>query len=129
VLRTPLCARIDPLILRALVTVVPPFAPGTIVTITGGRSAAVVGWSPLDPCRPVVEVLSEGLNPRRNGREPALERIDLRTTPDVQVCEAEGQNVTRWLFSPAAPEEFDLSLAMRALDNRALGDLGGRPAA
>lgn len=129
VLRTPLSARIDPLILRALVTVVPPFAPGTIVTITGGQTAAVVSWSPLDPCRPVVEVLNEGLNPKRNGREPTLERIDLRTTQDVQVCEAEGQNVAQWLFSPAAPGEFDLSLAMRALDNRALGDLGERPAA
>lgn len=128
-LRTPLASRIDPLVLRALVTVVPPFAPGTIVTITGGRSAAVVEWSPLDPCRPVVEVLPAGLTPPRRGREPEHVRIDLRVAEDVQVREAEGHDVTAWLFSPTSPGEFDLSRATRAMDNRALGDLSERPAA
>jgi HD-GYP domain-containing protein (c-di-GMP phosphodiesterase class II) len=107
-LRTPaLRRRIDPIVLRALVNVTPPYAPGSIVTITGGRRAAVVDWSPADPCRPTVEIIGDLEAPPRRG-DPVRERIDLRRAQDVCIIEAEGHDVRADNFSPSHPEEFDL---------------------
>lgn len=49
---------IDPIVLRALITVCPPYAPGTIVRLSNGVKGVVVDWSTADPCRPVVDELT-----------------------------------------------------------------------
>jgi HD-GYP domain-containing protein (c-di-GMP phosphodiesterase class II) len=110
--------RIDPVVFRALMTVTPPFPPGTLVTITGGRRAAVVDWSPASPCRPTVQVFdpSAAVNSRR---PPAAERIDLRTATGVSIIEAEGHDVRGDLFDPETPDEFDLSRVATSMTNRA----------
>lgn len=54
-LRTRYASWCDPLILRTLEAVAPPFPPGSIVTLSDGVSAVVVDVDPADPYRPVVK--------------------------------------------------------------------------
>lgn len=115
----PLAPRIDPIITLALLSVIPPYAPGTIVGLSDGRSAAVIDWSPLDPCRPVVQ----DLTPRRlreNGWtvDAPGERIDLRERHDLSIVQAEGADVSADNFYPTTPHEFDLDHTMRLWSDR-----------
>jgi HD-GYP domain-containing protein (c-di-GMP phosphodiesterase class II) len=56
-LRPPISKWIDPTVMRALLAVVPAFAPGTMVTLNTGQFAAVCNWFSDDPCRPSVLML------------------------------------------------------------------------
>jgi HD-GYP domain-containing protein (c-di-GMP phosphodiesterase class II) len=101
----PLSDRFDPVILRALLSVVPPMAPGSMVTLSDGRLAMVASWTPLDPCRPVVEIIQ-----RTAGRwweNPPKERLDLRDDPSLSIVAAEDEDVRGDVFYPASPREFD----------------------
>lgn len=49
----------DPEVIRALLTVVPPYAPGTIVKLTTGEDAVVIDHDPADPCRPTVQLIPD----------------------------------------------------------------------
>ena len=44
--------KLDPVVFKALLNVVPAFAPGTFVTLSDGRSCVAVGFDPTSPCRP-----------------------------------------------------------------------------
>jgi hypothetical protein len=117
-------AWLDPIVLKALLQVVPPFPVGSIVTLNDHRQAAVVGWDPLDPCRPEVAVLGvDGLNPDRFS-EPG-EWIDLREAGEVSIIEAEGQDVSADLFFPEVPAEFDVHKAQSALISKPIENLAG----
>lgn len=112
--RGPESAWLDPIVARALVNAVPPFPPGTLVTLDNGLRCAVVGWDPLDPCRPEVAVLDRyALDPARF--EEPRERIDLREAEHLRILEAEGQDVADDLFEPVARDEFDVQKAQTAL--------------
>jgi HD-GYP domain-containing protein (c-di-GMP phosphodiesterase class II) len=67
-LRPPISKWIDPTVMRALLAVVPAYAPGTVVTLNTGQSAAVGNWFADDPCRPSVLMLEDegvaGASPR-----------------------------------------------------------------
>lgn len=116
-LRGPESARLDPIVLKALLQVVPPFPVGSLATLSDGRRCAVVSWDPLDPCRPKVAVLrSATLDPERF-EEPS-EWIDLREAPGVHIAEAEGHGVAADLFFPESPDEFDVYKAQSALLSR-----------
>lgn len=114
----PACHWIDPVVRSALLTVVPPYAPGTLVTLSSGQRGAVVSWDPLDPCRPTVEVI-EDLVAGTVADEFARERVDLREQREVVVVEAEGEAVEGDNFFPSNPGEFDLDLVARSLINAA----------
>ncbi len=105
--RSPYVARIDPMVWIGLMNVVPPFAPGSIVTLSSGDEAVVVGWSPLEPCRPRVRIVAS-FDPDDMSAAPA---IDLRARRDLTVTHAEGCDVSQDLFDPATPGEFDLAAA------------------
>lgn len=109
--------KLDPIVFKALVTVVPAFAPGSLVTLNSGQRCVVTGWDPARPCRPSVCPLWAGPDgPTRLGREQSIslpnvplgEPIDLTDRRDLSIVEAEGVNVTKDLFEPRTPGEFDL---------------------
>jgi len=114
----PVCHWVDPVVRSALLTVVPPYAPGSMVTLSTGQRGAVVSWSPLDPCRPTVEVI-EDLLAGTTADEFDRERVDLREDHEIVVVEAEGESVTDDNFYPSSPGEFDLDLVARSLINAA----------
>lgn len=128
-LREPYTRWIDPIVLRALMAVVPAFAPGTVVDLSDGRRAVVVDWTPTNPCAPTVQIVEVHLGPdARTPRAPggpwaarAPERINLADAgaPRIaRVCApgAAGADpvtglvdVAAELFFPTCPGEFDLS--------------------
>ena len=105
--RPPYVQRIDPLVRIGLMNVVPAFSPGSIVTLSSGDQAVVVNWTPLEPCRPRVRILTS-LDPNEMTEAP---EIDLRAERHITVAHAEGQDVSQDLFDPATPSEFDLAAA------------------
>jgi HD-GYP domain-containing protein (c-di-GMP phosphodiesterase class II) len=111
--------KLDLIVYKALLSVVPAFAPGSIVTLSDSRRCIVTGWEPSLPCAPMVqqisteseELLKSGGDRLRRAKElPLGEVIDLAERKDLRVVEAEGQKVTDDLFEPLYPGEFDLRL-------------------
>lgn len=98
---------VDPIVMRALFSVVPPYPPGTLVRLSDGARAVVVDWTTDDPCRPTVYTLGEDDDPRFAGRDG--EKIDLTMRPGLTIVEADGEPVGDDNFSPSRPGEFDLS--------------------
>lgn len=91
---------LDPVVLRALLTVVPPYAPGTRVTLSDGSEGVVVGWNPADPCRPIV---AEMVAPRRTGTpfpRATSVHIDLASNRDMSITRSEGFDVCDFNFEP-----------------------------
>lgn len=96
-LQNPMIEWFDPVVLDAFLETVPPFPPGSLVTLTDGRRAAVAEHNPDDPCRPIVQPV-----PDRHDEEPApgaAETLDLRESPDLAILEADGVNVQDALFN------------------------------
>ncbi len=108
---------IDPVVRQALIAVVPPYAPGTLVTLNDGTRCVVAEWTHLDPCRPVVQTIGDPTT-HFDDDEPG-ERINLRDRPDLYVAVAEGQDVAADNFFPGHATEFDLDLALRRQYNAA----------
>ena len=48
---------VDPVVVKGLLSVVPAFAPGSLVRLDDGQRAVVAEFDPLHPCRPTVQVL------------------------------------------------------------------------
>lgn len=120
-LEEPYRSWIDPVVRRGLTTVVPPYAPGTLVTLSNGVRGVVTSWTPEDPCRPrVMEV--RDLEPRRAcALKPAI--FDLRQHHGLEVAQAEGADVLADNFYPAKsapPGEFDATAYAKALNSGAL---------
>lgn len=113
---SPLSNRFDPVILRTLLAVVPPFAPGSMVTLSDSRRALVASWSPLDPCRPVVEIIPEPTPGRTRWWEnPPNEVVDLQHEPTITIASCDDIDVRGDLFYPATPREFDAIHASEGL--------------
>jgi len=106
---------LDPVVRLALFAVAPPYPPGSLVKLSDGRNGAVVDWSPLDPCRPVVEIID---SPVRNDGTRA--RVDLRKQTALCVAEIDGHDVSSDNFYPAFEGEFDLTRVGKALSNGAI---------
>jgi HD-GYP domain-containing protein (c-di-GMP phosphodiesterase class II) len=86
----PIADWVDPMVSCALLHVAPAYAPGTMVTLSTREVAAVIDWSPRDPCRPTVQLLDDAES--KPAGEP--KRIDLRPRRDVSIVEAEGEDVS-----------------------------------
>ena len=94
----PLCQQFDPEALRALLTVVPPYPPGSMVRLTDGRFAVCVDHHPEDPCRPTVQIIPE---PTADLDDlPAGPSVDLSESPvQLAVAEHEGRDVRELNFA------------------------------
>jgi len=113
--RDPLASWIDPMVFKSLLAVCPPYAPGTQVELNDGRNCVVVGWEPLDPCRPRVMEF----DPEASEDEAPGEVIDLTRSSGLCVVRAEGVDVGRDNFYPIQPADFCLDTASRLLHNAA----------
>jgi hypothetical protein len=106
---------LDPVVLRGLTSVVPPYPPGTQVTLSNGVRGVVTSWTPADPCRPTVTEIVE--QPRRG--PPRTGRcFDLTSDHGLQVVEAEGVPVAHLNFYPvgrSAATRFDVTAYARLI--------------
>ncbi len=102
---------IDPVVFLALLAVAPPYPPGTMITLSDGRRAVVVDWTPLAPCRPTVKILE--------AHGAGEERINLVEEPSLTVVECDGQYVGDDNFYPSFEGQFDLARVGKALTNGA----------
>jgi HD-GYP domain-containing protein (c-di-GMP phosphodiesterase class II) len=104
---------VDPIVFRAMLSVVPAYAPGSMVMLSTGERAVVGETFPSDPCRPVVHVIGD---PRSGFDKPAAEcrRYDLRSEPEISVVEAEGQNVTDDNFALSPDVAVEMAIAHAA---------------
>lgn len=108
---------IDPVVLSGLISVAPPYPPGSVVKLSNGVSAVVVSWAPGDPCRPEVLEIDETLEP---GDEPASgARIDLRDHPKLHIAQIDGEDVSDDNFSPEDTGCPPLDSIARAMVNGA----------
>jgi HD-GYP domain-containing protein (c-di-GMP phosphodiesterase class II) len=80
----------DPIVRDAVLRTIPPFAIGSHVKLSDGRSAAVIAPNEIEPCRPVLRELEVGDN--------ATEPIALSEHPDLSITHAVGQPVSQYLF-------------------------------
>lgn len=108
---------VDPLVMRALMSVVPAYAPGSLVKLSDGRVGAVASWDPAKPCRPSVLVF-HGAEANLERADTKGERVDLSRESSLCIVEADGQDVSRDNFDPG-PSEFDLEAIARSMANRA----------
>jgi HD-GYP domain-containing protein (c-di-GMP phosphodiesterase class II) len=100
----PMRSRFDPTVLAALLTVVPPYPPGSIVRLSDGRWAVAIDHNPEQPCRPVVQIIPSPDALDEGDAEPG-ETIDLSdATARLSVVEADGRDVREVNF--AVPEDL-----------------------
>lgn len=114
--------KVDPVVFKALMSVVPAYAPGSVVRLSDGRDAVVTSWHVNAPCRPTVEILHE-IEPRPQKQRGKVVRIDLREHKELSIVATDGEDVSQDNFEPAEPGEFDLLSLYRSMENRAHGDL------
>ncbi len=85
----------DPVVVEALLRLVPPFTAGTVVTLTGGAEAVVLENHAESPCKPTVKLIQSS-----NGEPFGPARlIDLRLCPDMTITEVDGVDVRPYLYS------------------------------
>ncbi|MBX2851614.1 MAG: HD domain-containing protein [Phycisphaeraceae bacterium] len=90
----------DPVIRDAVLRTVPPFAVGSHVKLSDGRSAAVIAPNELQPCRPVLRELEDD-------RGEAAEPITLSEHPDLSITHLLGEPIENYLFK--LPERAPLA--------------------
>ena len=97
----PYCDRLDPMVFRALIAIAPPYAPGTIVTLSNGEDAVVTNWTAIDPCRPMVQTIDlddiEGSLMESRTYALAMDHA-------LTVVRAEGFDVAQDNFYPQEPD-------------------------
>lgn len=101
--QTPLRQWFDPVILSALLEVVPPFMPGMVVTLSDRRLGVVTRTHTDAPCYPEVQILADMdlMSPENlaaNGEQ--REVIDLADTPEFYVAGVDGFQVGDFLYGP-----------------------------
>jgi HD-GYP domain-containing protein (c-di-GMP phosphodiesterase class II) len=85
---------LDPQVLATLPLVVPPFPPGSRVTLSDGRRAIVTGLDPVDAYRPNVRLAQD------DGWTLTGETIVLIELPELRISEVGGTTVEE--LTPAA---------------------------
>lgn len=111
----------DPMVVRALMAVAPPYGPGSIVRLSTGLPAVVTAWNASDPCRPEVLPMAEldaggSFDPIEH--EDRM-RLDLRTDRQHEIAEIDGVRVLEDNFYPEAGEQFDIVQLGKSFENRA----------
>lgn len=97
-LNKPLVSKFDPQVLRALLEVVPPYPPGSILRLSDGRHAVCIDHNADEPCRPSVQILEDADNLDIENDAPG-QTIDLAEEPrELYVAECEGQDVSQLNF-------------------------------
>ena len=94
--------RFDPEVLRVLTEVVPPYAPGTQLRLSDGRSAVCVDHNLADPCRPTVQTIPDlsTINQAADEVSDGETVVLAEMPPSLYVAECEGQAVGEFNFGP-----------------------------
>ena len=90
--------RFDPNVLRALVEVVPPYPPGSRVTLSDGSEAVVLDHQIEDPCNPLVQKLPGNRLPPVG--KPLGEHVNLSEHKGLTITACDGQRTDPFNFSP-----------------------------
>jgi HD-GYP domain-containing protein (c-di-GMP phosphodiesterase class II) len=90
--------RFDPNVLRALVEVVPPYPPGSRVTLSDGSEAIVIDHRIADPCNPTVQRLPDNALPAPG--QPLGETINLAEQPKLRIVACDGRRTEPYNFTP-----------------------------
>lgn len=98
----PLRSKFDPEALKALLAVVPPYAPGSIVRLSDGQHAVVVDHHPQEPCRPTVQVIPDPAALVEVADPPAGPTIDLSEQHEQSIVEHDGHDVRSLNFERPA---------------------------
>lgn len=88
----------DPIVRRAALRRLPPFAIGTQVELSDGQAAVVVAPNLEQPCRPAVRLLTTG---------PAEHPVtfQLADRPELSIISSAGTDVRQWIFTLDARTE------------------------
>ncbi|MCC7146947.1 MAG: hypothetical protein IT443_10930 [Phycisphaeraceae bacterium] len=113
-LHDPLIRKFDLHVLQALIRVVPPYPPGTILRLNDGRWAVAVDHHPAYPCRPTVQIIED---PRRFSADCVLPdqapMINLSEHgPSLYVAECDGRDVGDFNFT--LPDRLRIFLSRAA---------------
>lgn len=92
--------RFDPNVLRALAEVVPPYPPGSRVTLSDGSQAIVIDHHISDPCNPTVQRLPDNVLPKPG--QPLGETINLREHDKLNIVACDGKRTEPYNFGPEA---------------------------
>lgn len=82
----------DPVVMANLLRLVPPFMLGSVVGLSDGTHAVVVGNHSEAPCRPTVRILTDSIFKR--GARVKRKGVDLRLMDNLHVSQVDGQNVS-----------------------------------
>ena len=91
-------ARFDPNVLRALVEVVPPYPPGSRVTLSDGNEAIVIDHHINDPCKPTVQRLPDNALPMPG--QPLGKTVSLREQAKLSIVACDGKRTASYNFGP-----------------------------
>jgi HD-GYP domain-containing protein (c-di-GMP phosphodiesterase class II) len=92
---------LDPVVLEALLAVVPAFMPGMVVQLTDRRNAVVTKASPETPCYPEVQILGDF-----DGEDTAeREVVDLSKEAKLEVAFVDGVDVGAFMYGPRQKKE------------------------
>ncbi len=106
-LGTDLCKKFDPHVARALLSVVPPYPPGSRVRLSDGRVGICVDHTPADPCRPSVQIIDNFDDIDLDNDEPAHIVELYEEDEDLFVTDCEGTDVSNLNFSqPSIMQEM-----------------------
>jgi len=100
-----LAGAIDPIIYRSLLSVAPPYPPGTIVKLNDGQTVVVTALCPQEPCRPVVQRLEGDIG---DHELQIGEEMCLRDHQDLWIESVDGVNVTSDNFFANGSQQFDV---------------------
>lgn len=90
--------RFDPNVLRALVEVVPPYPPGSRVTLSDGSEAIVIDHHINDPCKPSVQCLPDNVLPMPG--QPLGKTVSLREQAALSIVACDGKRTEPYNFGP-----------------------------
>lgn len=110
-MREPYRSWLDPIVLQALITVCPAYAPGSQVRLNDARHCVVIDWDARDPCRPKLRELTHFED------EDLGEEIDLGEQTDLWVTECDGYKVEEFNFYPDHEHSFDLRMSAKSMSN------------
>jgi HD-GYP domain-containing protein (c-di-GMP phosphodiesterase class II) len=104
----------DPIVRRAALKCIPPYAVGSMVVLSDGRTGVVSCPSMTSPCRPAVRMLDQDADKKQDdgaiadaavktGADPTL--VDLAAHPELHIARCAGVDVSSWYFElPRAAE-------------------------
>jgi len=107
----PWISRFDPQVLKALLYVVPPYAPGSMVRLNDGRWAVSIDHHPDDPCRPTVSII-DGPDLIDDDNNEVNPTIALTQQRHLHIVEHESRDVAAFNFeTPRALRQVLLNSA------------------